>query len=97
MRMKLKKQKVAPKKKVKCNNAILPQNLYDYPDDPNHAKSSKAQANHDKWHTSGSNDNCSSKRLRASTTSNNNTDNKERALEEKLRHIQKSKKNATKK
>ncbi|KAG6913206.1 hypothetical protein DXG01_008781 [Tephrocybe rancida] len=38
----LKKQKGAPKKKVKRNNAILPCNLYNYPDDPNHAKSSKA-------------------------------------------------------
>ncbi|KAG6904640.1 hypothetical protein DXG01_008417 [Tephrocybe rancida] len=36
------KQKGAIKKKVKYNNAILPCNLYDYPDDPNHAESSKA-------------------------------------------------------
>ncbi|KAG6912684.1 hypothetical protein DXG01_012855 [Tephrocybe rancida] len=66
-------------------------------DDPNHAKSSKAQANRDKRRTSGSNDDHASKRLRASTTSDNNTDDEERALEEKLRQIRKLKKNAMKK
>ncbi|KAG6904013.1 hypothetical protein DXG01_013216 [Tephrocybe rancida] len=93
----LKKQKGAPKKKVKRNNAILPRNLYDYPDDPNHAKSSKAQANRDKRRTSGSNDDRASKQLRASTTSDDNTDDEERVLEEKLRQIRKLKKNAMKK
>ncbi|KAG6903956.1 hypothetical protein DXG01_013688 [Tephrocybe rancida] len=34
---KSKKRKEALKKKVKCNNAVLPRNLYDYPDDPSHA------------------------------------------------------------
>ncbi|KAG6905421.1 hypothetical protein DXG01_002813 [Tephrocybe rancida] len=87
----LKKQKGAPKKKVKRNNAILPCNLYDYPDDPNHAKSSKAQANDDKQRTSGSNNNRASKQLHALMTSDDNTNDKERVLEEKLRQIQKSK------
>ncbi|KAG6905630.1 hypothetical protein DXG01_001533 [Tephrocybe rancida] len=90
----LKKQKGAPKKKVKCNNAILPRNPHNYPNNPNHAK---AQANHDKWRTSGSNDDRASKRLRASMISSDNTNDEERALEEKLRQIRKSKKNATKK
>ncbi|KAG6904725.1 hypothetical protein DXG01_007620 [Tephrocybe rancida] len=38
------KQKGALRKRVKCGNAILPCNLYDYPEDPNHAESSKAPA-----------------------------------------------------
>ncbi|KAG6912709.1 hypothetical protein DXG01_012708 [Tephrocybe rancida] len=80
-----KKQKEALKKKVKCNNAVLPHNLYDYPDDPSHAKSIKAQADR------------ASKWLCASTISDDDTNDKERVLEEKLRQIQKSKKNTTKK
>ncbi|KAG6903995.1 hypothetical protein DXG01_013450 [Tephrocybe rancida] len=94
---KSKKRKEALKKKVKCNNAVLPCNLYDYPDDPSHAESSKAQADCDKQHTSGNNDDCASKQLRASTISDDDTNNEERVLEEKLRQIQKSKKNTTKK
>ncbi|KAG6905678.1 hypothetical protein DXG01_001307 [Tephrocybe rancida] len=92
-----KKQKGALKKKVKRNNAILPRNLYDYPDDPNHAKSSKAQANHDKQCMPGSNDDHASKQLCALTISANDTNDEERALEEKLRQIRKVKKNAMRK
>ncbi|KAG6905024.1 hypothetical protein DXG01_005573 [Tephrocybe rancida] len=94
---KSKKRKEALKKKVKCNNAVLPHNLYDYLDDPSHAKSSKAQADRDKQRTSGNNDNHASKRLCASTISDDDTDDEERVLEEQLRQIRKLKKNATKK
>ncbi|KAG6912379.1 hypothetical protein DXG01_015046 [Tephrocybe rancida] len=94
---KSKKRKEALKKKVKRNNAVLPRNLYDYPDDPSHAKSSKAQADCDKRRASGNNDNRASKRLHASTISDDDTDDEERVLEEQLRQIRKLKKNATKK
>ncbi|KAG6913125.1 hypothetical protein DXG01_009457 [Tephrocybe rancida] len=94
---KSKKQKEALKKKVKRNNAVLPCNLYDYPDDPSHAKSSKAQADHNKRCASGNNDNRASKRLRALTISDDDTDDEERVLEEKLRLIWKLKKNVMKK
>ncbi|KAG6904980.1 hypothetical protein DXG01_005846 [Tephrocybe rancida] len=87
----------ALKKKVKRNNAVLPRNLYDYLDDPSHAKSSKAQADCDKRRASGNNDNRASKRLHASTISDDDTDDEERVLEEQLRQIRKLKKNATKK
>ncbi|KAG6904123.1 hypothetical protein DXG01_012432 [Tephrocybe rancida] len=94
---KSKKQKGPLKKKVKRNNAVLPRHLYDYPDDPNYAESSKARADRDKRRASGSNDDRASKRLRASTISDTDTDDEERALEEKLRQIRKLKKTATKK
>ncbi|KAG6912475.1 hypothetical protein DXG01_014306 [Tephrocybe rancida] len=94
---KSKKRKEALKKKVKRNNAVLPRNSYNYLDDPSHAKSSKAQADRDKRRASGNNDDRASKRLRASTISNDDTDDEERVLEEQLRQIQKLKKNATKK
>ncbi|KAG6912702.1 hypothetical protein DXG01_012744 [Tephrocybe rancida] len=93
---KSKKRKEVLKKKVKNNNAVLPCNLYDYPDDPSHAESSKAQADRDKQHALGNNDDCASKRLRVSTISDDDTDEEERELEEKLRQIRKLKKNATK-
>ncbi|KAG6904475.1 hypothetical protein DXG01_009666 [Tephrocybe rancida] len=63
----------------------------------NHAKSSKAQADRNKRRTSGNNDDRASKQLRVSTISDDDTDNKERELEEKLRQIWKLKKNAMKK
>ncbi|KAG6903821.1 hypothetical protein DXG01_014658 [Tephrocybe rancida] len=94
---KSKKQKGPLKKKVKQNNAVLPRHLYDYLDDPNYAKSSKARADRNKRRASGSNDDRASKRLRASTISDTDTDDEERALEEKLRQIRKLKKTATKK
>ncbi|KAG6913500.1 hypothetical protein DXG01_006391 [Tephrocybe rancida] len=94
---KSKERKEVLKKKVKHNNAVLPRNLYDYPDDPSHAESSKAQADRDKRRASGNNDDHASKRLRALTISDDDTDDEERELEEKLRQIWKLKKNATKK
>ncbi|KAG6904882.1 hypothetical protein DXG01_006476, partial [Tephrocybe rancida] len=94
---KSKKQKGPLKKKVKQNNTVLPHHLYDYPDDPNYAESSKAQADCDKQCASGSNDNHASKRLHVSMISDTDTNDEERALEEKLRQIWKLKKTATKK
>ncbi|KAG6912744.1 hypothetical protein DXG01_012473 [Tephrocybe rancida] len=94
---KSKKQKGPLKKKVKQNNAMLPRHLYHYLDDPNFAKSSKAQADCNKQRASESNNNHASKKLHALMISDTDTDDEERALEEKLRQIQKLKKTAMKK
>ncbi|KAG6904988.1 hypothetical protein DXG01_005800 [Tephrocybe rancida] len=90
----VKAKKKAPPK-AKHNNTILPRNLHDYPADPNHAKSSNAKADRDKWRASAGNNDCPSKRHHAASIHNDDDhDDKEDddKVAEQLRRLLKPKK-----